>query len=77
MYQPPCPRLTAACVDQRVIAAIASQGPDYAGEGGEGRSIILCLIKLHNVRGSLMAQLLPHLSPHDWLDVADLLECIP
>ena len=23
-------------VDQRVIAAIPSQGPDYAGEGGEG-----------------------------------------
>ena len=45
--------------------------------GGEGGSIILCLIKLHNVRDSLMAQLLPHLSPHDWLDVADLLECIP
>ena len=27
---------TAEPVDQRVIAAIASQGPDYAGEGGEG-----------------------------------------
>ena len=48
-----------------------------ANTGGGNGSIILCLIKLHNVRGSLMAQLLPHLSPHDWLDVADLLECIP